>query len=365
VVNSATGTRLRKKIRAVGADDLVHVDADAANALRLIRDPRLGRWLGEMFGCSIVDVHAGSWPASAGSMLTFSLRCPGGAIALGLPTAGLPVLALAAQADAQGAPQLAPLVGARLLASFLATFGQAASASGDRRWQAIGMFAVSVLPADAAQKLVPLGAWDISAADQLQARVLLLSVDPECVVAMQDMLAVRAVPTCAGSASWRVASTLRLATRRWSAALLRSVEVGDVLLCLDVATTDALDAQLTCGTQAGLHWVGQVVINHTKVKLMGQMQVHEGRTDGGDETTLLTASVGELEVPVHFEIDSAALSLAHLSALRPGYVIELSIPVEQAQVRVIACGQIIGKGKLVAIGDALGVQIETLAAGPV
>ena len=96
---------------------------------------------------------------------------------------------------------------------------------------------------------------------------------------------------------------------------------------------------------------------------MSDMQEQDGAADGAASLPLLSTGVAELEVPVHFEIESAALSIAQLSSLRPGYVIELAIPVEEAQIRVVTCGQLLGRGRLVVIGDCLGVQIESLVAG--
>ena len=98
--------------------------------------------------------------------------------------------------------------------------------------------------------------------------------------------------------------------------------------------------------------------------MTSELDTHDGRFDEAmSSATPLESNVAELEVPVHFEIDSAALSLAQLASLRPGYVINLSLPVDEAEIRLVACGQLVGRGKLVVIGDCLGVQIDHITSG--
>ncbi len=71
--------------------------------------------------------------------------------------------------------------------------------------------------------------------------------------------------------------------------------------------------------------------------------------------------IGELELPVQFEIDTVALPLAQLSTLGPGYVLELPVPVADAQLRLVAHGQTIGYGELVTVGEHLGIRIIRMA----
>jgi len=71
-------------------------------------------------------------------------------------------------------------------------------------------------------------------------------------------------------------------------------------------------------------------------------------------------SVGDLSVPVAFEIDSARVSLDELAAFDAGSVIELDSPVRDAPVRLVCYGQVVGVGRLVVVGDCLGVRIERI-----
>ncbi|MGY6160860.1 type III secretion system cytoplasmic ring protein SctQ [Paraburkholderia strydomiana] len=71
--------------------------------------------------------------------------------------------------------------------------------------------------------------------------------------------------------------------------------------------------------------------------------------------------IGELDLPVQFEIDTLALPLSQLAALRRGYVIELDTPVTDARIKLVAHGQTIGHGELVSVGEHLGIRITGMA----
>ncbi|WP_174948261.1 type III secretion system cytoplasmic ring protein SctQ, partial [Burkholderia lata] len=79
------------------------------------------------------------------------------------------------------------------------------------------------------------------------------------------------------------------------------------------------------------------------------------------------AALGDVDLPVHVEIDTLSLSIAELAALRPGYVLELPLAARDVPVRLVAYGQAIGGGRLVAVGAHLGVRIDRMAGddGPV
>ena len=74
-------------------------------------------------------------------------------------------------------------------------------------------------------------------------------------------------------------------------------------------------------------------------------------------------AIGELNVPVAFEIDSARIGLDELAAIGPGSVIELQASALDATVQLLCLGQVIGLGQLVVIGDRLGVRVERMGVG--
>lgn len=69
-----------------------------------------------------------------------------------------------------------------------------------------------------------------------------------------------------------------------------------------------------------------------------------------------------LEVTLRFEVGELSVSLGELKGLRPGHVFELPQPLNRSTVRILAHGNVLGKGHLVAVGDRLGVRIAEFAA---
>ena len=55
------------------------------------------------------------------------------------------------------------------------------------------------------------------------------------------------------------------------------------------------------------------------------------------------------------------MRLDDIAAMAPGHVIALDVPLADAPVRLVCQGQRIGLGRLIAIGDRLGVQIERIS----
>lgn len=93
-------------------------------------------------------------------------------------------------------------------------------------------------------------------------------------------------------------------------------------------------------------------------------------TSGSDEA--LTAdtrdeaiNVGELELPIQLEVDTIALPLSDIYALRAGYVLELPSPAQAAQVKLVTHGRTIGYAELVSVGEHLGVRILRMVQGNV
>lgn len=70
-----------------------------------------------------------------------------------------------------------------------------------------------------------------------------------------------------------------------------------------------------------------------------------------------------LEVELRFEVGDVAVPLSELRAVKAGYVFELPQPLKQSEVRIVANGNRIGTGTLIAVGNRLGVRVATFAAG--
>ncbi len=69
-----------------------------------------------------------------------------------------------------------------------------------------------------------------------------------------------------------------------------------------------------------------------------------------------SASLDELPVRLVFELGRLEVPLAELEAIGPGHVFDLARDEEQP-VDIVAHGRRIGRGRIVAVGDSLGVQV--------
>jgi type III secretion protein Q len=90
-----------------------------------------------------------------------------------------------------------------------------------------------------------------------------------------------------------------------------------------------------------------------------ETQDHDTPSASGDEPI----DIGELNLPVKFELDTVQMPVVQLSALRPGYVVELPVPIIDARIRLTSYGQTIGTGELVTVGDQLGVRVLQMMHG--
>ena len=363
MVNDPAAPEVAQPVRLLKARDLQPMRGDQAAAMRLLHDPRLAQLFSEIYAVQVRPRRAGPIRVRT---LSIRLQCPGGVLTLGVPAEILPALALAASDPFRSALAVAPMVAARILGDLMEQFGTAASSMGDARWSALRVNWVNLADgADSTPATRPLASFEVTVANQFQSTITLESIAPGCCEALQEVVSAQPVRQPRVASHWRIPNIIRLATRSWSAALLASLQPGDLLICNEAGVPGHLDAQLFCGAMTGRHWRASIRIAEKKGTIMSQVAVHEGSTElpAHPVGAPLVGGVAELEVPVHFEVDNAAMSLAELSALRPGYVIELSIPVEEAEVRLVSCGQVIGRGKLVVIGDCLGVQISHLVTG--
>lgn len=350
-------------VRPLQPSDFVHIDVDLASATRLLHDARMTEWLAAVGGVHLVR-YGGRLHDDR--ILCITLAAPGGVIQIAMPAATMPALTVACANVMQSMLSLLPLMATRMLAPVLQRLGTAADVLADRGWLAISVTGVRLhVVADHGRLPVPLASWEWTWEAEFQSSAAVLAIDPGCVAALQQLIARLPVRESPAASGWRVGSVLRVGSRRLAVDLLRSLAVGDVVLFHDQGDIDRLDARLYCGVASGRHWSAAVSISQRKVSLMSELQMHDGKTDSDLDVPgpPLESHVAELDVPVHFELDNAALSLAQLNALRPGYVIDLSIPVQDAEIRLVACGQVIGRGRLVVIGDCLGVQIEQLTGG--
>lgn len=87
--------------------------------------------------------------------------------------------------------------------------------------------------------------------------------------------------------------------------------------------------------------------------------------DAADNVNLPIDRLDALEVTLRFEVGDLSLTLGELKSIRAGHVFDLGQPLNRSPVRILAHGNVLGKGYLVAVGDRLGVRVSEFAPGEV
>lgn len=172
-----------------------------------------------------------------------------------------------------------------------------------------------------------------------------------------------------------LACSIRLRSRRCTPEVLASLHRNDILLGWQptlpyVPGKPLPGATLRIGAPRGCHLCAGVRVDTNTVTLETPVTLSSTQPDDfdpleGASTHPLTeplVPVASMEMPIHVELFSVNLGIAQVSALQPGYVLDLPLPLEDAAVRLVSYGQTLAFGRLVAVGENLGVQIERMAA---
>ncbi|WP_053077612.1 type III secretion system cytoplasmic ring protein SctQ [Burkholderia cepacia] len=173
----------------------------------------------------------------------------------------------------------------------------------------------------------------------------------------------------------RIPGRITIGARRIAITALEALRPGDVLLRTmpthietALGLGDAFRARAAWGTPGLTRLCAAVDIDGSRLVIIEEPVMTDELQHTDDDSPPLAddfhdepVDIGELDLPVQFELDSVALPLAQLSSLRPGYVIELDTRVTDARIRLVAHGQTIGQGELIAVADRLGVRILRMA----
>jgi type III secretion protein Q len=164
---------------------------------------------------------------------------------------------------------------------------------------------------------------------------------------------------------------LRLRTRHVTPALLRTLRPGDVLLGWPAAPGFAPHATLG---QATLLWGaadGHAVHAHARIDSRNVILESRPAIMNNDPDLSLRAApdaaapapidVSDVELPVHIDLVTVNLPIGQIAALQPGYILTLPVALADADIRLVAHGQTLAFGELVAIGDQLGLHIRRIA----
>ncbi|MFA8329124.1 type III secretion system cytoplasmic ring protein SctQ [Burkholderia ubonensis] len=352
---------------------------DAALA-RIVADARLAAWLARFPALS-------GWRAATDERPRFErpgvleLRWHGATARVAIDLAAFPALdVVAAPAlDARGdaSVSLRTALASALLAPLVAAF----AAAGLDGVTIGGLRAAPPAALDATRCVLSF------ALDGAPLRCALLDASMPWLDALAARLRGERLPGAASLlARVRLPGRVRLGSRRLPLAVLRSLRPGDVLLGLAPAALGAARAgplHAWWGARRATQWHATVLIEGTTMTMIetpdtaddldepivaGDLpagSAADSPADAPDDdapgAAPEPADLGDVDLPVHVEIDTLSLSIAELAALRPGYVLELPLAARDVPVRLVAYGQAIGGGRLVAVGAHLGVRIDRMA----
>ncbi len=332
------------------ADALPRISVAQARLQRLGFDARFERWLAERFGAPDLRVAPAEFGEPAGTRVELSM--PGGFVAVAADLTPWPAAKLVLHAEDSA---LACALGDALFAD---AFEAMAGVATGLRVSAV----VHAPPRlEAPRKPAPQAA--VHPVIMLPGLAVTLWSCDGCLhgALQQGLQSIPAFSAMVGGV--RLAGRLRLAQRAIPIDRLQGLCRGDVLLLGAATAGRVFTSVLQYGVGTTMQAQTEVDVSEQSVTLTDEPQVgpdDEGTEPGTDEQ-LLPEGLSDLMLPVAFEIDTTALSLAELASMRPGYVVELAVPLMEATVRLVCHGQTVGSGQLVAIGEQLGVRINRMS----
>ncbi len=197
--------------------------------------------------------------------------------------------------------------------------------------------------------------------------------DDGCLDVLEARIATQRLPLSRTVSALRVPGRLALGSKTMRIATLRSLRAGDVVLrALDPRLSDWLatrdrstEIHALWGTPGAPGIRVPVRVGANMMTLTGEPTMTEAEMDipseqPEDQTAFDVSGLG---LPIRFEVDTVAMPVSQLTALRPGYVVELAVPLADARIRLSAHGQTIGFGELVTVGEHLGVRILEMTHG--
>lgn len=158
-----------------------------------------------------------------------------------------------------------------------------------------------------------------------------------------------------------------IGTTRLTLKELKSIEVGDIVSVDErPLSSEGMLVEARIKGNPGIDIIGQVKGFNITVKQWKVQTMTQGNPNAPDSSIESSGphapnvppdNLGGLEVPLRFEIGDLSVSLADLKHLQPGFIFELPQPISHGTVRILAHGNLLGTGYLVAIGDRLGVRV--------
>jgi len=149
---------------------------------------------------------------------------------------------------------------------------------------------------------------------------------------------------------------------------LAGIRAGDVIgIERWAAFGSALQVTAHAGGHTGLRIVGMADGSHITVTALGDPLMNRDDPAAADPSLaadpggLPLSRLDALEVVLRFEVGELSLTLGDLKSLSPGHVFDLGQTLNRCDVRILAHGNLLGRGYLVAVGDRLGVRVSEFA----
>lgn len=162
----------------------------------------------------------------------------------------------------------------------------------------------------------------------------------------------------------------RLGATRIRLREVRGIEAGDIVGVDDwTAAGSAIVVHADVGGARGRHLVAladgaRITIQQTKDNATMNRDPHALTPSGNHAQDAAAAPIDRLdamEVTLRFEVGDLEVTLGELRNLGAGHVFDLGQPLNRSVVRILAHGNLLGKGHLVAVGDRLGVRVTEFA----
>ncbi|MBN3853184.1 YscQ/HrcQ family type III secretion apparatus protein [Paraburkholderia sp. Ac-20340] len=201
----------------------------------------------------------------------------------------------------------------------------------------------------------------------------LLHIDSGWLDVFERLVAQQCLPFATHVSELTVPGRLLIGEKTLSLAVLDSLRAGDVVLRALPAELAAHLRGATPEARVRVAWGrygtrqirARATLHSTTLTLNEDPVMNHDLQPGAPLSDAIDAPVeiGQLDLPLRFEIDTVSLPVAQLSALRAGYVLELPTAPADARIRLVTCGQTIGFGELVSVGEHLGVRLVQMQNG--
>ena len=166
----------------------------------------------------------------------------------------------------------------------------------------------------------------------------------------------------------RIPIPFRLGTTRMSLREIGGICPGDIISVLDWSSSGkALRVTAEIGGLAGHRLEGLAENTHITIQppkdhaMNRDLPTPSETADDQDTANLPLDRLDALEVAVRFDVAGLSVSLGELKSIRAGHVFDLGQPLNRCTVRILAHGNVLGNGHLVAVGDRLGVRVAEFA----